>query len=100
MSVGCVMETEAVMDFKGQSACPCPLWLQPQAILPLKLAVAAHAVNEWALKLLLSAASHYEHFDMIHYGSYLSALSPFWLAAFQRGEGHAFVFVKARPAGG
>eukprot|EP00891_Asterochloris_glomerata_P004505 jgi/Astpho2/4505/fgenesh1_pg.00067_%23_79_t len=36
--------------------------------------------------------SHYEHFDMIHYGSYLSALSPFWLAAFQR-EWAAALFV-------
>ena len=54
-------------------------------------------MNEWALKLLLSAASHYEHFDMIHYGSYLSALSPFWLAAFQRGESHSFVSQTAAP---
>lgn len=26
-----------------------------------------------------------QHFDMIHYGSYLSAASPFWLVAFPQG---------------
>ena len=26
--------------------------------------------------------TRFEHFDMIHYGSYLSALSPFWIVAF------------------
>ncbi len=25
------------------------------------------------------------HFDMIHYGGYLSALSPFWMVAFDKG---------------
>jgi hypothetical protein len=26
-----------------------------------------------------------QHFDMIHYGSYLSALAPFWIVAFPQG---------------
>lgn len=34
----------------------------------------------------------YQHFDMIHLGSYLSALSPFWLVAFQT-EWAAALFV-------
>ncbi len=28
--------------------------------------------------------THYKHFDVIHWGSYLSALSPFWMVAFQQ----------------
>ena len=30
-----------------------------------------------------------QHFDMIHYGSYLSALAPFWLVAFPQGASAA-----------
>lgn len=26
--------------------------------------------------------TNFAHFDMIHYGSYISALSPFWIVAF------------------
>ena len=26
------------------------------------------------------------HFDMIHYGGYVSALSPFWMVLFETGE--------------
>ncbi|DBA82751.1 hypothetical protein WJX77_005919 [Trebouxia sp. C0004] len=32
--------------------------------------------------LVGAAATHYSHFDMIHYGSYFSALSPLWMALF------------------
>lgn len=32
--------------------------------------------------LVGAAATHYSHFDMIHYGSYVSALSPLWMAVF------------------
>ncbi|KAA6420960.1 MAG: hypothetical protein FRX49_09101 [Trebouxia sp. A1-2] len=32
--------------------------------------------------LVGAAATHYSHFDMIHYGSYVSALSPLWMALF------------------
>ena len=36
--------------------------------------------------LVGAAATHYSHFDMIHYGSYVSALSPLWMAAFTTGK--------------
>lgn len=32
--------------------------------------------------LVGAAATHYSHFNMIHYGSYVSALSPLWMAFF------------------
>ncbi|KAL3157900.1 hypothetical protein ABBQ32_012309 [Trebouxia sp. C0010 RCD-2024] len=32
--------------------------------------------------LVGAAATHYSHFDMIHYGSYVSALAPLWMALF------------------
>lgn len=35
--------------------------------------------------LVGAAATHYSHFDMIHYGSYVSALSPLWMAMFTTG---------------
>ena len=35
--------------------------------------------------LVGAAATHYSHFDMIHYGSYVSALSPVWMALFSTG---------------
>ena len=37
--------------------------------------------------LVGAAATHYSHFDMIHYGSYVSALSPLWMALFTTGNG-------------
>lgn len=37
--------------------------------------------------LVGAAATHYSHFDMIHYGSYVSALSPLWMALFTTGDG-------------
>ena len=36
--------------------------------------------------LVGAAATHYSHFDMIHYGSYVSALSPLWMALFTTGD--------------
>ena len=36
--------------------------------------------------LIGAAATHYSHFDMIHYGSYVSALSPLWMALFTTGD--------------
>lgn len=36
--------------------------------------------------LVGAAATHYSHFDMIHYGSYVSALSPLWMALFTTGK--------------
>ena len=36
--------------------------------------------------LVGAAATHYSHFDMIHYGSYVSALSPLWMALFTTGN--------------
>ncbi|BDA46855.1 hypothetical protein COCOBI_09-3080 [Coccomyxa sp. Obi] len=35
----------------------------------------------------------FAHFDMIHYGSYISALSPFWIVAFPTHEWSAVLFV-------
>lgn len=35
--------------------------------------------------LVGAAATHCSHFDMIHYGSYVSALSPLWMAMFSTG---------------
>ncbi|KAL3153143.1 hypothetical protein ABBQ38_012160 [Trebouxia sp. C0009 RCD-2024] len=32
--------------------------------------------------LVGAAATHYSHFDVIHYGSYVSALGPLWMALF------------------
>lgn len=29
--------------------------------------------------------THYNHFDMIHLGGYVSALAPFWMVAFTTG---------------
>jgi hypothetical protein len=31
--------------------------------------------------------TRFAHFDMIHYGGYVSALSPFWMVVFQKGAG-------------
>ncbi|CAD7699196.1 unnamed protein product [Ostreobium quekettii] len=39
-----------------------------------------------------AVTTHLNHFDMIHYGSYLTALSPFWMVAFQS-EWAAALFV-------
>lgn len=36
--------------------------------------------------LVGAAATHYSHFNMIHYGSYVSALSPLWMAFFTTGN--------------
>lgn len=36
--------------------------------------------------LVGAAATHYSHFDMIHYGSYVSALAPLWMALFTTGD--------------
>lgn len=36
--------------------------------------------------LVGAAATQYSHFDMIHYGSYVSALSPVWMALFTTGK--------------
>lgn len=32
--------------------------------------------------LVGAMTTSFAHFDMIHYGSYISALSPFWIVAF------------------
>ena len=44
--------------------------------------------------LVGAAATHYSHFDMIHYGSYISALSPLWMALFTTGEASCFFSMK------
>lgn len=31
--------------------------------------------------------TRFNHYDMIHYGGYLSALSPFWIALLNTGAG-------------
>ena len=36
--------------------------------------------------LVGAAATQYSHFDMIHYGSYVSALSPLWMATLTTGN--------------
>ena len=48
--------------------------------------------------LVGAAATHYSHFDMIHYGSYVSALSPVWMALFSTGKFAVFVLTKCQLA--
>ena len=66
-----------------------------------------YSVNPFMIIFLVpivgALTTHANHFDMVHYGGYVSALAPFWIVAFNAGmhpvqDGtcarHAFCFCR------
>ena len=48
-----------------------------------------YAINPFMIIFLVpivgALTTHANHFDMVHYGGYVSALAPFWMVAFNTG---------------
>ncbi len=48
-----------------------------------------YSVNPFMIIFLVpivgALTTHANHFDMVHYGGYVSALAPFWIVAFNAG---------------
>ena len=48
-----------------------------------------YSINPFMIILLVpvvgALTTHYQHFDMIHLGGYVSALSPLWMSIFDTG---------------
>ena len=57
----------------------------PRPLLHALLCAKCSAPVTLQVPLVGALFTRVQHFDMIHYGSYLSALSPFWLVAFPQG---------------
>ena len=43
--------------------------------------------------IVSAMTAHISHFDVIHYGGYVSAISPFWLVAMQSKAGAALFVI-------
>jgi len=48
-----------------------------------------YSINPFMIIFLVpvvgALTTHANHFDMVHYGGYVSALAPFWMVAFNKG---------------
>jgi len=58
-----------------------------------------YSINPFMIIFLVpvvgALTTHANHFDMVHYGGYVSALAPFWMVAFNKGAAHGRYMVSS-----